>query len=290
MKHAVAPVYTSLDHQVPGGIYLCQVNKNVSCGACCGLYNIADPSEDNLTKMLHHRTRIFKTISRTWEDIEDFGRKITEEIVDDRPFSQFHHCPFIGLVGSNQSRVGCLLHPGSEGNNGIDFRSLSYYGGLACRLYFCPTFNKVPIPLKDLIRRNATDWYRYGLIITESDLLCMIFDELASMSGIDSRKLRWSHNNPPLESLRNLMNVKLTWPFHPSPLTDRINYFFEDGLYPKPAVTYGDSGKTFSRFDGIFQNLVSVFHTSESLCCAETIIDELLHGMAGLFHSIGSSD
>ncbi|MCG6973724.1 MAG: hypothetical protein LJE66_11325 [Desulfobacterales bacterium] len=37
-----------------GGIYLCQVNDNVSCGACCGLYNVADPSEQNLTHILDY--------------------------------------------------------------------------------------------------------------------------------------------------------------------------------------------------------------------------------------------
>jgi hypothetical protein len=285
MKCSAATIYTSMDHQVPGGIYLCQVNENVSCGACCGLYNVADPSEQNLTKMLGYRTRIFETVPRNWKDIEDFGRQITEETAEDRPFFQFHHCPFIGLVGSNRSRVGCLLHPMSEGNKGIDFRSMSYYGGMACRLYFCPTFNKVPIPLKDLICHAASDWYRYGLIITESDLLCMIFSELASIVGIDSRKLRCSQNNPPLESIRRLMNLKLTWPFQPAPATDRVNYFFEDGLYTKPVVDYGGSDITFSRYDGIFQSLVSVFHTSKHLRRAETIIDELIHDMADLFGS-----
>jgi len=281
-------ISTSMDHHAPGGIYLCQVNENVSCGACCGLYNVADPSEQNLTEMLRYRTRIFDELPRNWQDIEDFGRRMADETAGDRPFPEFHHCPYIGLVGQSRSRVGCLLHPMADGNNGIDFRGLSYYGGMACRLYFCPTFHKVPVQLKDLIRRTAKDWYRYGLIITESDLLCNVFDELASITEMDSRELRCSPDDPPLESIRHLMDLKLTWPFQPLPDTDRVNYFFEDGLYTKPAVKYGESDITFSRYAAIFQGLVSVFHTSEHLRRAEAIIDELIHDMAGLFGSARS--
>ncbi|MEJ2658459.1 MAG: hypothetical protein P8012_14915 [Desulfobacterales bacterium] len=133
---------------------MCSVNEKVACGACCGLYNVADPSEQNLTKMLHYRTGIFETTPGNWQDNENFGRRISEETAEGRPYSQFHHCPYVGLVGSDRSRVGCLLHPKSEGNRGVDFRGLSYYGRMACRLYFCPTFNKVPVPSKDLIRRS----------------------------------------------------------------------------------------------------------------------------------------
>jgi len=285
MKGSAVTISTSMDHHAPGGIYLCQVNENVSCGACCGLYNVADPSEQNLMEMLRYRTRIFDELPRNWQDIEDFGRRMADDTAGDRPFPEFHHCPYIGLVGQSRSRVGCLLHPMADGNNGIDFRGLSYYGGMACRLYFCPTFHKVPAQLKDLIRRAAKDWYRYGLIITESDLLCNVFDELASITEMDSRELRCSPDDPPLESIRHLMDLKLTWPFQPSPATDRVNYFFEDGLYTKPAVKYGESDITFSRYDAIFQGLVSVFHTAEHLRKSEAIIDELIHDMAGIFAS-----
>lgn len=81
------------------------------------------------------------------------------------------------------------------------------------------------------------------------------------------------------------MNLKLTWPFQPTPATDRVNYFFEDELYSKPAVNYRGSDITFSRYNGIFQSLVSVFHSTEDLRRAEKIIDELIQDMAGLFSS-----
>jgi len=271
-----------MDDQVPGGIYLCQVSETVSCGACCGLYNVPDPSKDTLEDMLLRRTTLFETIPRNWEDIEDFGRQMASEASGDLPFPEFHHCPYIGLIEPARSRVGCLLHPLADGNNGIDLRGLSYYGGMACRLYFCPTFNKGPKLLKDLIRHAAVDWYQYGLIITEADLLCAVFDQLRSISNDDFKRLRRFDNPPSLDCIRQLMDLKLTWPFQPFPETDRVNYFFKDGLYAKPSVSYKGNGLIFSRYDDIFKNLVSAFQTDEHLRRGEAMITRLITDIAGI--------
>jgi len=273
-------IWKDMDDQVPGGVYLCQVSENVSCGACCGLYNVPDPSRDAVEGMLVRRTTLFETVPRNWEDIEDFGRQMAVEASGDRPFPEFHHCPYIGLIDSGRSRVGCLLHPLADGNNGVDFRGLSYYGGMACRLYFCPTFNMGPELLKDLIRHAAVDWYHYGLIITEAGLLCAVFDQLRSISSGDFKRLRRLDNGSSFDCIRQLMDMKLTWPFQPFPETDRVNYFFKDGLYKKPSVSYKGNSLTFSRYDDIFKNLVSVFQTDEHLRFAETMIDNLIKEMA----------
>jgi hypothetical protein len=53
-----------MDNSVPGGVYLCQINERVSCGACCGLYNVADVSSEELTEILIRRTEAFERISR----------------------------------------------------------------------------------------------------------------------------------------------------------------------------------------------------------------------------------
>jgi len=274
--------WKDMDDQVPGGVYLCQVSENVSCGACCGLYNVPDPSRDALEKMLVRRTTLFETVPRNWEDIEDFGSQMAAEASENRSFPEFHHCPYIGLIPSDRSRVGCLLHPLTDGNSGVDFRGLSYYGGMACRLYFCPTFIKVPELLKKLIRHSATDWYHYGLIITETDLLCAVFNELRSIRSSDLKNLHRFDNPPSLDCIRQLINLKLTWPFQPFPETDRVNYFFEDGLYAKPPVSYNGNGLTLPRFDEIFKNLVSMFQTDEHLNRAEVMIERLITDIAGI--------
>ncbi len=273
-----------MDDQVPGEIYLCQVNENVSCGACCGLYNLADPSRETLNRILARRTMLFKTVPRDADAIEAFGRQMAAAVNGNQPFPEFHHCPYLGLVGAEQSRVGCLLHPLADGNNGADFRGLSFYGGLACQAYFCPSCSRSLRLLKDMIRRAATDWYHYGLIITEADLLCTLYDRLRLRSDDAVERPDLENGKACLETAGKLLDLKITWPFQPKPLTDRVNYFFKDNLYAKPAVSYGNAAVSESRHHEIFKSLVSTFSTDEQLQRAETMIDKLLGEMdAALF-------
>jgi len=277
--------WVNMDEKAPGDVYLCQINENVSCGACCGLYNVADPSEEALTRILIRRTTLFRSVPRNCDAIEDFGRQMTAESEENRPFPEFHHCPYTGLIGSKQSRVGCLLHPQADGNNGADFRGLSFYGGMACRRYFCPTHHRVPKPMRDLIRRSASDWYSFGLIVTEADFLCAVYEQLRSKGNGNLSSLLRNVNGKTIECIRQLTRLKLTWPFQPNPETDRVNYFFKDRLYLKPDVRYEDAAGNRSRYDEIFKNLVSVFHNSDELREAEKMIDSQLDRMTGIAHS-----
>ncbi|MFW5639717.1 MAG: hypothetical protein ACOC0H_00945, partial [Thermodesulfobacteriota bacterium] len=172
-----------LDAAVPGGVYLCQISETISCGACCGLYNVSDASPGRMTAILEWRTRAFAEVPRRMDDIWDFMKMVAARENQDRPFPHFHHCPYLGLVGERRSRVGCLLHPLGEGNEGVDWRGLSYYGGMACRTYFCPTYRKLSPERKQVIRALAEDWYGHGLIITEWKLLSALFDEIESRMG-----------------------------------------------------------------------------------------------------------
>lgn len=134
--------HCEMDNSVPGGVYLCQINERVSCGACCGLYNVADVSSEGLTEILIRRTEAFERISRDVNSVLDFKKATDDGEPLAIPFPDFHHCPYLGLVGERHSRVGCLLHSQANGNNGVDFRGLSYYGGMACSIYFCPSYSQ----------------------------------------------------------------------------------------------------------------------------------------------------
>ena len=147
--------HDELDAAVPGGVYLCQVGETVSCGACCGLYNVSDITRHTLSGRLENRSALFRSVSRTVQDIDRFAREIAFLESDQRPFEKFHHCPFIGLIGDRLSRVGCLLHPMADGNHGVDFRGLSYYGGMACRTYFCPATHGMMPRYKKVLRHNC---------------------------------------------------------------------------------------------------------------------------------------
>lgn len=278
-------IFSDLDDKTPGGVYLCQVSEQVSCGACCGLYNIADISRRTLESMLLFRTKTFKTLPRTVDAILKFKQEIENHELQARPFPEFHHCPFIGLIGDDRSRVGCLLHPLAEGNEGIDFRGLSYYGGLACRSYFCLTCRELDRVYKQIVRELCDDWFLYGLIITETTLLKALFEEIehrVTSPLTPHAILGHPHRR---KALRALLQLKLDWPFQAPDRRNPCNYFFEDQLYRTPPLTYEHLGCPPSRYDVILKELNSKFKSGGELCRAEAILDRLF----GIFTS-GSTD
>ena len=270
-------VSSTNDNQVPGGIYLCQANKKISCGACCGLYNVADPSYESIMKILTWRTDTFSRINRNMDTILAFKKEVEDREPQERPFPEFHHCPYIGLVGKDLSRVGCLLHPLLDENKGIDFRGLSFYGGMACRVYFCPTYHHLPAAFKEIVRETASNWYAYGLVITETKLLNTIFEEVKNCLNRPLTKNDILNNKNAFEAVRKLLDLKLNWPFSRRSSSGPANYFFEDRLYARPPVNYETIGEPVSKHDTILQELESCFNSANELHMAEDLIDGLIN-------------
>ena len=256
---------------VPGGVYLCQVNDSVSCGACCGLYNLEKLSRRGLAEELEKRTSEFAGISREVSRIIHFGEKVAVRVHKNQPFPEFHHCPYVGLIGSKPGRVGCLLHPMAEGNNGIDFRGLSYYGGMACRIYFCPVNRYLPERFKIIARACFDDWYAYGLIITENDLIFGIFKEIETRLGLPVCLDMIS--DEALSEIYRLLTLKLEWRFR-SIEWPVVNYFFEDKKYCPPVIDYQAIQVKRSRYHGILQALGSEISSADTLYQAEATLDE----------------
>ncbi len=273
-----------MDNEVPGGVYLCQVNERISCGACCGLYNVADASRSALTAMLTYRTEAFAKVPRNMDAIVAFQHKIEARELSERPFPEFHHCPYIGLVGKRRLRVGCLLHPLAEGNKGVDFRGLSFYGGMACRVYFCPSCHNLPRAYKEIVQEVSEDWYLYGLVITETKMLSAFFREVERRLKKPVRKEDIVGNKRRMETVREFLRLKLDWPYQSQPSTGLGNYFFEDQLYPKPTVNYEAIGKPPSRYDAILRELVSSFDSGDALHRAEALLDRLFDRLIRSFH------
>ena len=262
--------------KVPGGVYLCQVSDEISCAACCGLYNVADPSPDALQAMLAFRTRIFGTFPRDIDSILAYKREIEDRENQQRPFPGFHHCPFIGLVGVSQSRVGCLLHPWAHGNEGVDFRGLSFYGGMACRVYFCPSHYHLSNSLKEIVQEAVRDWHLYGLVITETEMLKTFFHEVERRLNRPIRKEQVLESAECLKAFREFLGLKLHWPFKPGTSTVLGNYFFEDKLYVQSHIDYRALGETTSRYDAILRALASRFDSVSQLREAEALLDSLI--------------
>lgn len=260
-------------------VYLCQVGPDVSCGACCGLYNVADPSPEGLERMLLRRSRWFADVPRTVAGMDAFMARVERSEPPDRPFADFHHCPFLGMITDGGRRVGCLLHPLAKGNDGIDWRGLSYYGGMACRTYFCPSVRNLPARWLTAVRQSMRHWYLHGLIVTERGLLTGFFSELELRLGrpVDSGDFS---SQPTAKALRDAFTaLKLQWPFRRPDAVHVGNYFFEDGLYQRSPVERENTSIPQSRCEKIFQELDSRFRSTADLRDAEkwlfTNIDRL---------------
>ncbi|MDO9566268.1 MAG: hypothetical protein Q7J15_05980 [Candidatus Desulfaltia sp.] len=271
------PIVQTNDNQVPGGIYLCQVNEKISCGACCGLYNVADSSYESIMKMLTWRTDRFSSVNRNMDAILDFKEEVEDREPQSRPFPEFPHCPYIGLAGKERSRVGCLLHPLLDENKGIDFRGLSFYGGMACRVYFCPTYYSLSAVSKEIVRETAINWYGYGLVITETKLLNTVFEEIEHRLNRPLTANSLLKNNGCLKAVRKLLNLKINWPFRRKSSSGPANYFFKDQLYSRPHINYESSEKTVSRYNNLLQELESQFDSYNDLQAAEDLIDGLIN-------------
>lgn len=273
-------VSDNTDNDVPGGVYLCQVNGLVSCGACCGLYNVTTPSFAALMEMLTWRTETFARLPRDIDSILAFKEDLEVREQQKRPFSEFHHCPYIGLVGRKRSRVGCLLHPLAHGNQGIDFRGLSFYGGMACSVYFCPSHYRLPAVFKEIVCEAARDWYLYGLVITETEMLRAFFQDVERRIKRPITREDMLENGKCLEAVREFLELKLYWPFRINSVKGLCNYFFTDKLYPLPTVDYEAIGESTSRYDVILRGLGSHFDSENELRSAENLLDGLIDNLA----------
>lgn len=266
-------------------VYLCQVNESVSCGACCGLYNVTGLSRRSLETLMARRSEIFSGVPRTVDAIDDFQKAIAGWTPRERPYPRFHHCPFLGLIGDNGLRVGCLLHPAAPGNDGIDWRGLSYYGGLACRTYFCPTARRLPSTWLHVLRQTMEDWYLYGLVVTERRLLTGFFEELEKRIGRPIEAADFTIASEAAARFREFAELKMSWPFRRRDAPGPCNYFFENGEYPRPSVQRSGINIPLSRYENIFRELDSGFSVLGDQQQAERLLDLLFDRLQVLLGS-----
>lgn len=272
-RFAASPQTTEVS--VPGGVYLCQVSETVSCGACCGLYNVVEVSRSFLTRILRQRTLLFGSVPRTTAGIDRFARQVAASEPQQRPFEHFHHCPFIGLIGPGLTRVGCLLHPRADGNGGVDFRGLSYYGGLACRTYFCPATREMSPRYKLALRHAIGDWFLYGLVVTEKALIEALFSHIEEALGQPVKADVWSRAGTEAKRcLKDLLAIKCDWPYRSGSPSTVCHYLFDDGSYLRPAVDYQGQVLAHSKYDNIFKELDSSFKSAADLAAAEALVKE----------------
>ena len=181
--------------------------------------------------------------------------------------------------------MGCLLHPLATGNDDLDWRGLSYYGGMACRTYFCPSVRQLPARWLTAVRQSMDHWYLHGLIVTERRLLTAFFEEIENRIGrrIGEPDFSDSTGTPPL--FRAFAALKLNWPFRRNGAPGMCNYFFEDGQYRRPSVMRTTGEIPTSPFDRIFQELDSAFSSTTEIQEADARIEDIFRRIEGRLRS-----
>jgi hypothetical protein len=256
------------------------VSATVSCGACCGLYNVNRLSRETLTWALEQRTSRFARVPRAIEAIDRFAEETLHAEGRQRPMKQFHHCPFLGLTGPEQNTVGCLLHPLASGNAGIDWRGLSYYGAYACATYFCPACRELPPGCKRLVRQAADNWYDYGLMITEIDMLAAFFGQVEKRLGRPVEEIDLAQRPDAAARIRAFLAIKTTWPYVDPALTRPANFFFNKKEYQPPAFDFQALGAKKSRWAPVLTGLWSALPDRMMLLEAETFLDRMADDVA----------
>jgi len=265
--------------KVPGGIYLCQVSDTISCGACCGLYNTMDASFETLHARLASRSAAFARVQREPGAIQAFALDVAAREPSEHPLPGFHHCPFVGLIGPEQARVGCLLHPLAEGNNGVDLRGLSHYGGMACKICFCPAHRVLSARFREILRQTAPDWHAYGILITEARTLECLLRAAEVVLGTPLTAEAVTGSAERLEGIRAVYDLVLCWPFR-RPGFPLGTFFLGDDQVRKGPVDYASAGGCPSRYDRVLRELASEFRSSDELTRAERLVDETLGRLA----------
>ena len=250
-------------------IVLCQPDERKSCGACCGLYNYVDSSSPSLTQRLRSRTRRFRELVKSSGDLELYSRQTLLAEDFRKRYEVIHCCEYLGFLDEEEKKVGCLLHPGQ--NSGNDMRDVSFYGQELCAGHLCPSHYFIPLSQSKILIKIIDDWYLYGLVLTDIDLVTKYFQLIADRVGTELKPEVFDHS-----SLKNIaleyFNWKLTWPFR-SLETNRLGkYYFDGSQYMISHIDYEMFGRTVSPLNAIFLSLSSSFKSAGEIEAAEKMI------------------
>lgn len=176
--------------------HLCQPDPgnpgpDASCGACCGLYNFTAPhrTREALTRALARRTDAVAKLPddpEAWKKAARSLRRWEEEPL----FPPVRLCPLLGFLDPQRTKVGCLAHPSRHG--GFELRDCGAYDTKTCQSFECPSFLWLDGPMARLVRAACPDWYLYGLVITDAELIRGLMKLLALAHGehVDPDALR----------------------------------------------------------------------------------------------------
>jgi hypothetical protein len=250
-------------------IILCQPDEKISCGACCGLYNYVDSSRSSLANRLRSRTERFHEIVKNPGDVGRYAKETLAAEDFKKRYEVIHCCEYLGFLDKEEKKVGCLLHP--EQNSGSDLRGCSFYGQELCAGHLCPSHYFIPQSQSQILIKIINDWYLYGLVLTDIDLVTRYFRLIADRVGEELKPEIFDN-----EHLKNIaleyFGWKIIWPFR-SQDTNRLGkYYFDGSQYMISHINYEKFGKDISPLNPILLSLCSSFKNAEELEAAEEMI------------------
>jgi hypothetical protein len=249
---------------------LCQPDALKSCAACCGLYNWQDHSRTALTGILGIQTDLFMQLE-SYDDLDCYRDMRNSLINNEKLFETIYNCEFTGFIDPDRRRVGCLLHPSVTGNH--ELRNHCFYGSKICREHFCPSYGCLTTTQQKAVVAAVHDWYLYGLIITDIDLVKEFFRHAENTLG-ESIKPERLEDTALRDILFDFFALKEHWPFKAS--GNRLGkYYFSETEYAIARIEYRKHwGVPDSPWDKILVSLESEFNSLEQLRNAEKMLLE----------------
>jgi hypothetical protein len=256
---------------------LCHPDELKSCGACCGLYNYRANSRAVLTERLRRRSEIFSR----YRGEPDQYRCAVAHLEEAKLYETIYNCEFLGFIDKHEQRVGCLLHP--NGNNGRDLRRISFYGADLCREHLCPSHEKLTTAEKAVVMRLVNDWYLYGLLITDIDLVKSYLGHIQNGVGEEFDPHKLNTNSALALGMQSFFSWKEQWPYRRNEALRFGKYYFVEAEYHIAQIEYDRLGLKPSLYDAIFLSLASEFEKKDEVSAAEKMVRENIDKVITLY-------
>lgn len=267
-------------------IHLCQPDSKKSCAACCGIYNFKENSRRAVAQRLRRNTVLLDQEGRgpaverlvlhsqRWQDRDNGASK---------RFRTIFNCEFVGFLDADHRRVGCLLHPVLH--DGQDLRDCSFYGRDLCEGHFCPSYLYLTEDEQAFVVETLDDWYLYGLVITDLDLVKGVYQHLSNRLGRAVPRA-WLRRPAVRRALQPLWQWKVTWRYRRDGSDWFGKYLFSGDAYEEMRIPYELWGASPSPYHPVLLALGSVFRSLDELREAERLIETAMERAERAFYEM----
>jgi len=226
----------------------CQ-RTNVSCGSCCGHFNL-NLSPDARLDLVRERTARFALVDTSNAGHMAAYRQEREQKEESLPRhnQETYVCPYFGIP-RRRSLAGCMIHPSVTGNP--HSQNFSFYGASICQAYDCPNKDRDPSLVFSRYAERFQEKFpdtEYGQIMSDTRLLNVLLERPGFLEDLSSA-LDSNENHPFLMLLDSLVHAR-------SAVVEGTGVAsFEFRRFTDPALEIGDvlgkqGAEIFERFSG----------------------------------------